>query len=148
MTYQWLKLAHLVGMAIAAVKLHADRSRDARVSARALGFVVWADWVFTVPAGVLMPVTGLWMAHLVGWPWHSGWVAWGLALYAVAGLCWLPAAWLQLRMRRVAVDAAETGAPLPEVYWRWTRAWLALGAPAFLATAVTLWVMVMKRAPL
>ena len=135
------------GVAIAVVKLRADRTRDPATIAFALRHVVWADWVFTVPSGVILPLTGIWMVSLAGWPWRQGWVAWGLGLYAVAGVCWLPAAALQLRMRAAAVRAAEAGEALPSDYWRWTRAWLWLGAPAFVAAALTLWVMVMKRPP-
>ena len=28
--------------------------------------VVVADWIFTLPAGVVQPVTGIWLAHLAG----------------------------------------------------------------------------------
>jgi uncharacterized membrane protein len=95
-----------------------------------------------------MPVTGLWMASVLGLPWSTPWVAFGIGGYVVAGLCWLPAAALQLRMRRLSSQALATGQPLPPAWHRAQRAWLLLGFPSFLAAVATVVVMVLKRLPL
>lgn len=79
---------------------------------------------------------------------HPTWKAlgiWGgialdtvLALYALAGACWLPVVWLQWRMADMARQAHDTDQPLPATYWRHARWWEALGCPAFLAMLAVL----------
>jgi uncharacterized membrane protein len=49
-------------------------------------------------------------------------------------------------MRDIAREAARVGAPLPERYHRFFRAWVALGVPAFLALLVVFYLMVAKPA--
>ncbi len=150
MTYLHYKIVHILGMALffgaglgtALVKVNADRTRDPKTIAFAMRHVVLADWLFTVPSGLIMPITGLMMT---GWTWEQPWIRWGIGLYATAGLLWLPAAFMQLRMRTLAVQAEKEGTPLPAAYWRLTRIWLALGAPAFVAAMLTVYVMVVKQ---
>ncbi|MFZ5478606.1 MAG: DUF2269 family protein [Myxococcota bacterium] len=152
MLYAALKTAHVLavtlffgaGLASVLLKLHADRSGDPRAIAFAHRAVVLADWVFTIPSGILLPLTGYWMVAIAGYDWRSGWVGWGLVLYVVAGVSWLPAWGLQFRMRDAAERAARTGEPLPAEYHRWTRIWALLGIPAFVAAVGAVWVMVAK----
>jgi len=60
-------------------------------------WVMKADWWFTTPAVIFQPLSGLWMLHYMGMPftWDGAWlwVKWTLALYALAGACWLPVGW-------------------------------------------------------
>ena len=46
------------------------------------------------------------------------------ALYLLAGACWLPVVWLQIRMRGFAQDAVKAGTELPPIYWRYLRYWV------------------------
>jgi uncharacterized membrane protein len=121
-----------------------SRTRDARVIASVARHVVIADWVFTTPAVVVQPATGLWLAHLAGFPLTSGWVGRSIALYLVAGAAWLPVVWMQIRMRDMAMDAARSGGALPPLYWTYLRAWVALGVIAFTALVVVFYLMVAK----
>jgi uncharacterized membrane protein len=108
--------------------------------------VVWADWLFTTTTIVFQPLSGLYMLQLAGIPWTTRWVMWSFVLYFVAGACWLPVVWLQIRMRRMAEAAAAAGQPLPSKYFTFLRWWTALGVPAFLALVVVFWLMVAKPA--
>ena len=87
-----------------------------------------------------------WLARAAGWPLDAPWLALTLALYALAGACWLPVVWLQIRMARMAQAASAQGASLPPLYWRYARWWEALGYPAFVAMGVIYWLMVNKPA--
>lgn len=109
--------------------------------------VVVADWLLTTPAAILQPATGLWLVHKMGMPYATPWVAWSLALYAVAIACWLPVLWIQVRMRDLAVAAEAAGAPLPAAYDRLFHRWTALGCVAFVAFLLIFWLMVAKRVP-
>lgn len=133
------------GLGSAWYKLRSWQSEDVRVIAWADREVVFADWIFTIPAGVIMPVTGLWLAKLYGMPWTTPWLLWAIGGYAVAGIFWLPAAWLQIRMRQLSTAAAAAGTPLPPEWRRAQRMWALLGVPSFGATVVTVWVMVTKQ---
>jgi uncharacterized membrane protein len=152
MMYALLKLAHIVsvtlffgaGIASVVLKLRADRAGDVRDIAFALRHVVVADWLFTIPSGVLLPLTGAGMVMVAGYPWSTPWIMYGFALYVVAGLCWLPAWRLQFRMRDAAEAAVRGNTPLPPEYHRWTRIWAALGVPSFFASVGAMWMMVGK----
>jgi uncharacterized membrane protein len=122
----------------------ASRGGDPRTVYFVARWVVVADWVFTTTTIVVQPVTGLWLAHVAGFPLASAWIAWSIALYLVAGACWLPVVWMQLRMRDMARVAMEQGTSLPARYHAFLRAWVGLGIPAFLALVVVFYLMVAK----
>lgn len=79
-------------------------------------------------------------------PLGSAWLVAGIALYVLAGACWVPAVVMQVRMRNLASAAVASSMPLPEAYWRCFRAWMALGLPAFTALVAVFWLMVAKPA--
>ena len=132
------------GIGSAWYMLFANVSRDVRAIAVVAKYVVVADWLFTATTAVLQPLTGFIMIHLAGYPLHSKWIMWSLVLYVIAGACWLPVVWLQIRMRDMALDAARTDGELPALYWRYFRIWVTLGVPAFLAFVLIFWLMVAK----
>jgi len=132
------------GAGIAFFMLMAHRSKDARFIAQTANSVVVADWLFTASAVVVQPITGLLLANAMGWPLSEGWVALSLALYVVTGALWLPVVWMQMRLRSLAVAAADAGEPLPDAYHRLFRLWFACGAPAFIAVLSILWLMVAR----
>ena len=154
MEYLVVKWLHVVsstvlfgtGIGSAFYLLFASLQRDARVVASVARLVVWADAVFTATTAVLQPLTGAWLVHTLQLPWSTPWVAWSLALYAVAIVCWLPVVVLQVRMHRIARAAAAADAALPPAYQRLLRAWIALGVPAFAAFLAIFWLMVAKPA--
>jgi uncharacterized membrane protein len=123
----------------------ANRSRSVQAVATVSRLVVRADWWFTAPAVVFQPLSGLWLAHTAGWALLTPWVVTSVALYLVAGLCWLPVVWIQVRMRDIAVETAARGhAALPNRYWRLARIWECLGYPAFAAMVAVYFLMVAK----
>jgi uncharacterized membrane protein len=132
------------GIGIAFFKWITDRSGDVRAIRISAERTVLADWVFTTPAVIVQPLSGLAMAQLAGYPVGTGWVWFSICLYAVAGCCWLPVLWLQMRMRSLARLADDADAPLPALYWTYARSWFWLGVPAFLALLVVYWLMVAK----
>ena len=106
--------------------------------------VVRADWWFTTPAVVFQPLSGFWLLHIAGWPLTTPWVMWAMGLYALAGVCWLPVVWLQVRMEHMARRAAAESAALPGLYWQYAKWWERLGYPAFVAMVVVYFLMVLK----
>ena len=155
LTLKWLHIISSVllvgtGLGSAFYMFFTNRSGSVQAQAVVTRLVVRADWWFTTPTVFLQPATGLVMAAMAGLPWSTPWLAVSIALYLVAGACWLPVVWLQLRMRDMAIKAAEAeqSAPgddvLPPLYWRYARWWEALGYPAFVAMALVFYLMVNK----
>ena len=149
LTLKWIHILSSVvlvgtGLGSAYYMFFANRSRDLAAQAVVTRLVVQADWWFTTPTVLLQPATGLAMVYLAGFPLSTPWIAASLALYAIAGLCWLPVVWLQIRMRALAQQAAEAGTALAPLYWRYARWWEALGYPAFAAMVVVFYLMVAK----
>jgi len=153
-TYMLLKLLHVLsstvlfgtGMGIAFFKWITDRTGDVRAIRIVTERTVLADYVFTTPAVILQPITGFAMIWLAGYPLFSTWIVWSVMLYLLAGVCWLPVVWLQIRMRDIARVADSAGTPLPPGYWRLARWWFLLGIPAFSALVVIFWLMLNKPA--
>jgi len=132
------------GMGIAWYQWVITRSKDVRAIRIVTERTVLADWIFTTPAVVLQPVTGLALLHLTGYPARSPWILWSIALYILAGACWLPVVWLQLRMRALAREADARGTALPARFWRAARIWSWLGVPAFSALVAVYWLMIAR----
>ncbi|UUX94323.1 DUF2269 family protein [Aquabacterium sp. J223] len=153
MEYQVVKWLHILsstllfgtGLGSAYYMWFASRTRDPRAIAVVVRYVVMADWLFTTTTIVFQPLSGLWLLHLAQIPWTTKWIMWTFALYLLAGACWLPVVWLQLRMRDIAQAAVREGrTELPAPYWRYLRIWFWLGWPAFIALVIVFWLMVAK----
>lgn len=155
MTYFTLKTLHILSMVLlfgtglgsAFYKWMADRNGNVAHIAVTNRHVVLADWLFTTPTVVFQPISGIWMAILAGWPLTTPWIAISLGLYFLAGACWLPVVWLQIRMQKIAADALARDVPLPADYWHLTRVWFWLGVPAFVSMVLVVALMVFKHIP-
>jgi uncharacterized membrane protein len=132
------------GIGSAYYMLVASRNRDPRIAHFVVSRVVIADWIFTATAAVLQPLSGAYLVYLGGYSVTSRWIVGSVVLFLVAGACWLPVVWMQIRMREMARQAAEAGRPLPDSYGRLFRLWVALGLPAFAALVVVFYLMVAK----
>jgi uncharacterized membrane protein len=153
-SYFLLKWIHILsaivlfgtGLGSAFYKYMSHRARDVRAIALTDRLVVLADWLFTTPTIIIQPLTGLAMLSLAGISLSTPWVALSLALYLLAGACWLPVVWLQIRMRAIAGAAAAQSTSLPAAYGRYMRIWFWLGVPAFAAMVGVVALMVLKPA--
>jgi uncharacterized membrane protein len=135
-----LKFVHVLGasvlfgtgLGIAYFMFMAHRTGHAGVIAVTARFVILADLIFTATAVVVQPVSGVLLAWSIGLsPLEESWIVLSLLLYVLVGLCWLPVVFIQIRMRKLAHDAAVNSKPLPDGYRRLFRIWFALGWPAF-----------------
>ncbi len=152
MSYQLLLWVHILsatllfgtGLGTAFHGWMAQRSGDLRVVAVVSRNVVLADWLFTAPAVILQPATGVAMAWMAGIPLTTGWLAVAIGLYILVGACWLPVVWLQIQMHRMVVTALSTSAPISVRYRLYARWWFALGWPAFLGVIAIFYLMVFK----
>jgi uncharacterized membrane protein len=148
---KWLHIVSSVllagtGFGSAFYLFFANRSGSLAAQAVVARLVKRADLWFTTPAVIVQPLTGVWLAMTAGWSLDTPWLALSIALYLLAGACWLPVVWLQIRLSRMADAALASGQPLPALYWRYARWWEGLGYPAFIAVLVVFYLMVNKPA--
>jgi len=151
-TYLLIKWVHILssmlmvgtGFGSAFYMFFANRSGSLAAQAVVCRLVVRADWWFTTPTVIIQPLSGLWMAHLAGWSLATPWVMSSIGLYVLAGVCWLPVVWLQLRMAEMSRHAHEQQQPLPALYTTYARRWEWLGYPAFVAMVGVFYLMVNK----
>lgn len=154
MEYHLLKWVHVLsatilfgtGLGSAFCKWMADRSGNLSHMAHVNRHVVLADWLFTTPAVILQPVTGLAMVSMAGYPLDAPWVVASILLYLFAGACWVPAVVIQYRHREMAAVALSAGTALPPAYHRLARVWFWLGILAFAALVGVFYLMVGKPA--
>lgn len=152
MDYLFVKWLHVLsstilfgtGIGTAFYLLVSSLSRDVALAAGVTRWVVRADWLFTATTVVLQPLTGLWLVQRAGFPLGAAWLAWSLALYALAIACWLPVVWLQMRLRDIAAQAHAAGRDLPAAYWTFFRWWFALGVPALVSFLAIFWLMIAR----
>ena len=149
LTLKWLHILSsvlLVGTGFGSAFYLFFANRSDSIEARAIvgRLVARADWWFTPPAVLIQPLSGLWLAYAAGWPLSTPWLTLAIALFALAGACWLPVLALQLRMAHEAEAARREHRPLAAAYARWQSAWEALGYPAFAAMLAVFFLMVNK----
>jgi uncharacterized membrane protein len=152
MLYFVLKYVHVVGASvllgtgagIAFFMLRAHLSGEAAVIAGVARIVVLADFIFTATAVIVQPITGIALAHVVGYSLWDSWIVLSILLYIVTGLFWLPVVWMQVRMRDLAVVAVTEGVALPALYHKLFWSWFAFGFPAFAAVAAIFWLMIAR----
>lgn len=154
MEYLTLKSVHILsafllfgtGLGSAFYKYFTDRGGVLQAIVETNRLVVRADWLFTTPTILIQPITGYMMLRYAHWPLDAPWLLWAIGLYILAGLCWLPVVWLQIRMRDMSRAALEQDRPLPDEYRSMARTWFWLGVPAFSAMVLTVVLMVFKPA--
>lgn len=107
---------------------------------------VLADYLFTFPAVIIQPITGAWLVWHAGYGWMDLWLVITYAIYAVAGLCWVPVVWIQIQLKNMLIESVDQGTELPTLYHRLFKLWFMLGWPAFIGLVIVFFLMVVKPA--
>lgn len=151
-SYVLLKTVHIVsatvlfgtGLGIAFFFLMGMRLDDPAGAYFAARTTAIADMVFTLTAGIVQPLTGIWLVFRAGYDPLESWLVATYVLYLIALGCWLPVVWLQLRMRDMLAARLRGEAFDKARFDRYFRIWFALGWPAFVALVAVFWLMVAK----
>lgn len=150
--YSLIKTLHIIsativfgtGIGIANFMFFGSRSRVPVERAFAARMTVKADFLFTLPAVILQPLSGAWLVWQGGFLWDDYWLVVTYGLYLLAALCWVPVVFIQIRMK-VMLEAHARGEAIDEAaYGRLFRKWFVLGWPAFGGLVVIFWLMVTK----
>jgi uncharacterized membrane protein len=151
-TYLLVKTLHIIsatilfgtGTGIANFMYFGHRSGVAQERAFATRMTVKADFLFTLPAVIIQPLSGAYLVWHGGFRWDDTWLLLAIGLYLLAGACWIPVVVIQMRMKAM-IGAQLRGEPYDEAaYDRLYRTWFMLGWPAFGSLVVIFWLMVTK----
>ncbi len=93
---------------------------------------------------IIQPLTGFAMAGMMHYSLSAHWLAISLLLYILAGVCWIPVVWLQIKVKQMAEFALANKQPLPQRYYQFMRCWFWLGWPAFIAVLIIFYLMTFK----
>jgi len=149
MLYAWIKIIHVISAAVlfgtgigtAFYMFYVNTQKDIRLIALATKQVVFVDWVFTGTSAVIQFFTGLILMVLKGYSPKLFWLMGAMIGYTIAGACWIPVVYLQIRCRDLAFEALNNNVPLNEKYYRYYKIWRLLGIPAFLSLMVVFYLM-------
>lgn len=153
MSYLLLKLLHIIsstilfgtGLGSAFYFWRAHQQTDLRARYLAVRSVVIADWVFTTPTVIIQPLTGIALMSILSLPLTTHWIMITFFLYVLAGACWIPVVWLQIKMKAMLQTCLLQNEPsLPSQYDVYYRYWFYLGWPAFIAVMIIFYLMVFK----
>lgn len=150
--YLWLKWLHVLsstvlfgtGIGTAFQMWFVHRRGDVAAIAVVSRNVVLADWLFTLPAGIVQPITGFALAMSSGLSAFTSWLVATYAIYLIAFACWVPVVVMQIRVRDLSARAAAAGTALPREYDQAMRLWFALGWPAFIGLMAVFMLMIAK----
>lgn len=151
MEYLILKLIHIVsstilfgtGMGTAFFMVRANLSKDIHTLRTTTTSVVLADWLFTTPTVIIQPLTGYLLMKTLNYSFDSTWFYVVVGLYALAGLCWIPVVFIQLRFKEIA-KKADSWNELSNFYHKLYRIWFSLGIPAFISILTIFYLMIFK----
>ncbi len=150
--YTLIKTLHIIsatvlfgtGLGIASLMMFGHFSDDPAARLFAAQLTVKMDFIFTLPAGILQPLTGIWLIFNGGFAWSERWLVITYGLYLLAGLCWLPVVAIQIKMKSILEAGARGESYNAHAYKRLFCWWFALGWPAFGGLVVVFWLMVAK----
>lgn len=150
--YPLVKTLHIIsativfgtGIGIANFMFFGSRSRVPVERAFAARMTVKADFLFTLPAVIVQPLSGAWLVWQGGFLWSDYWLVVTYGLYLLAALCWVPVVFIQIRMKTMLEAHAEGEVIDEAAYQRLFRKWFVLGCPAFGGLVVIFWLMVIK----
>ena len=153
-SYQFIKTLHIIssavlfgtGLGTAFFFFCANRQNNLAARFFAARTTVAADFLFTLPAVIFQPLTGFWLVSQSGYHLTEGWLIATYILYVIAGLCWVPVVFIQIRLKKILKKSLASNKALPVSYARLLRLWFLLGWPAFGGLIAIYFLMVLKPA--
>jgi uncharacterized membrane protein len=152
MSYEVVKFIHLIGMVLllgagggsAYYKYMTDRYGSLDSIVLMNKHVVLADWLFTTPAVIIQPISGMILASILQIPLSQSWLKLSILLYLFSVGLWLVAVYLQIKMKKLALEAQKSGNKLSVQYTTYAKIWFMIGFPSFLSMMAIVVLMVFK----
>jgi uncharacterized membrane protein len=129
-------------------KAHADRTGDPKLVAHALAGIIRSDAWFTIPAVIVIIVSGVALAMMAGLPiLGTDWILVSLVAFGLSGLLFgVSLAPAQKRLLAMAREVEAGGAWPSPAYRRLSLRWELIGIAAILLPLAALALMVFKPA--
>ena len=150
--YSLIKTLHIIsatvlfgtGLGIAFFMFRSIFTNNINEKLYAVKTTVLADYVFTFPAAIIQPISGVWLVWKAGFDWGSTWLLITYFIYGITALCWFPVVWLQIKMKNILTNCAQTNTDIPDRYHTYFKCWFILGWPAFVGLVIVFFLMVQK----
>ena len=150
--YFIIKLIHILsstilfgtGLGTAFFMFRSLHSKELAAKYYAAANTVLADFLFTTPAVVIQPLTGIWLILHMGFAWNARWLMMTYVLYLIVGCFWLPVVYIQIQLKKIAGICLLQGKELPSRYYKLFNIWFYLGFPAFLGVIAIFYLMIAK----
>ena len=123
--------------------LTAVRSANPMAIAVTIRNAVRAEWFIAAPVALLQPLTGYLLMLQLGYVLNSLWFVAVVALYVVAGICWIYVIKTELKLRSLAEQHANDGA-MPDAFWLLFRRWTMLCICSFTGVLGIFYLMVFR----
>jgi len=133
-----------VGGGSAFYKFMADKSNNIDVIVHTNKMVVLADWLFTTPSAIVQPISGVLLMYTLDLSLFTPWVLTSILLYIFAGVLWLVAVYLQIKMKNLAIEAQKEKVSLGKSYFDLVFYWTWLGVVSFFAMGIIFYLMIFK----
>ncbi|HYN55154.1 MAG TPA: DUF2269 domain-containing protein [Methylotenera sp.] len=151
-TYLFVKTIHIIsstilfgtGIGIAFFMFRSYFTNDLNQKIYAAKYTVTADYIFTLPAVIVQLITGAWLVWKSGYDWLDFWLVATYIIYVIAGLCWVPVVWIQIKLKNILIQCRANKSAVPDQYHKLFKIWFFLGWPAFLGLVVVFFLMVIK----
>ena len=104
---------------------------------------VRAEWCIAVPIALIQPLTGYLLMTQLGYSLRSLWFVAVVALYVIAGMCWIYLFKTELRLRSLA-EEHRSDSTMPPAFWLLFSRWTRLCICSFTGVLGIFWLMVFR----
>ncbi|MGI9308971.1 MAG: DUF2269 family protein [Gammaproteobacteria bacterium] len=104
---------------------------------------VRAEWFIAAPVALLQPLTGYLLMIQLGYSLRSLWFFAVVALYVIAGMCWIYVIKTELKLRHLAQEHRSDNT-MPTEFWQLFRRWTGLCICSFTGVLGIFWLMVFR----
>ena len=104
---------------------------------------VRAEWCIAAPIALLQPLTGYILMLQLGYSLRSMWFVAVVALYMIAGICWIYVIKTELKLRSLA-EQHRNDSEMPEAFRLLFRRWTRLAVCSFAGVLGIFWLMVFR----
>jgi len=123
--------------------LTSARSRNPAAIVVTTRNAVRAEWFIAAPVALLQPLTGYLLMMQLGYSLRSLWFVAVVALYVIAGMCWIYVIKTELKLRRLA-EEHSSDSTMPTGFWLLFRRWTWLCICSFAGVLTIFWLMVFR----
>lgn len=152
MLFTYLKIVHVISaslllglsLAMGLYVLFANLQHNLTIIIHATRQFIWLNIYVIGIASIIQLITGFLMAYVKGYVLSQFWGIVSFVGYGIAGFCWLPIIFLQMKCHDLAIDAQVCNIALSKIYYQYLIAWVVLGLLAVFSIITVFYFMVYR----